>query len=66
MRIDFDRATLTEIEQALREDGYDELVPRAYEIRRAGQNGALVWTRDHLTTTDASRINARPRREGSS
>ena len=60
--IDFDRASLTEIEAALRTDGYEALVPRAFEVRRAGQRGALLWTPERLTTTDESRISARPER----
>lgn len=59
-KLDFDHAPLAAIEAALVEDGYGALVPRAFEIRRAGQHGALLWTAQRLVTTDASRIDARP------
>ena len=53
------RTTTTEIATALREDGYDPAL--ALAVRRAARAGALLWTRDRLTSTDASRIDARPR-----
>lgn len=52
------------ITSALRADGYAALVGREDEIRRAALTGALLWTRERLTTTDKSRIDARPKRTG--
>lgn len=54
------RTTLSEIRALLRADGYHALLPRAREIKQAFAHGALVWTTAQLTTTDQSRINARP------
>jgi hypothetical protein len=54
------RTTVAQIRAALREDGYAALTPRAKEILDAAWRGCLVWTAERLTTTDASRIDARP------
>lgn len=61
------RTPLIAIERALRADGFDVPVgdalstPRA--IKRAALNGALLWTSERVTTTDASRIDLRLRRD---
>lgn len=55
------RTTLEEIRSALLADGYQELRDRAKEIKQAALTGCLLWTSERLTTTDASRIDARPR-----
>lgn len=55
------KTTLAELRGFLREDGYGHLASRAAEIKKARQAGCLLWTRERLVTTDASRINARPR-----
>ncbi len=54
------KTTISQVRAALREDGYAALAPRAKEILDAAWRGCLLWTRDRLTTTDASRIDARP------
>jgi hypothetical protein len=55
------RTTHEAIRSMLREDGYGEtVVERAAEIKDAAGRGALLWTRTRLTTTDSSRIDARP------
>jgi len=54
------RTTLAEIRTMLYADGYDSLLERAREIKRAALAGCCVWTRDHIITTDASRIHAVP------
>ena len=51
-----------DIRAALYEDGYEDLVGREREIQTALRAGALLWTAARLTTTDASRIDARPGR----
>ena len=56
------RTTLASIREMLRADGYDDLVTtRAADIKRAARGGALLWSAHRLTTTDASRIDERPR-----
>jgi hypothetical protein len=52
------RTTLATIANALREDGYDPALAPA--VKAASRRGALIWTRDRLTTTDASRLDLRP------
>ena len=52
------RTTLAEIRAMLRLDGYDSLLGRARDIKHAAQTGCLLWTRDHIITSDASRIHA--------
>lgn len=52
--------TLPDIRAMLRDDGYTQLLDHASEIRRAALSGTLLWTRERLTTTDASRIDVRP------
>lgn len=60
-RIITSRTTHQAIRSMLRADGYGEsVVDRAAEIKDAAGRGCLLWTRDRLTTTDASRIDARP------
>ena len=54
--------TTARIAERLMDQGYGALIGRAEEIRAAAQNGALLWTRKRLTTTDGSRIDARPRK----
>jgi hypothetical protein len=44
----------------LHEDGYDKLQPLASAIQAAARRGALLWTPERITTTDASKIDARP------
>lgn len=55
------KTTLAEIRSALLADGYEALRDRAAEIKKAALTGCLLWTPERLTTTDASRIDARPR-----
>jgi hypothetical protein len=57
------RMTLAEIRELLIKDGYRALTPRASEIKAAARTGCLLWTRARLTTTDRSRIDARPEGE---
>lgn len=52
--------SVREIEAALDRDGYYGLIGREREIQRAAREGALLWTPQRLTTTDASQIDARP------
>jgi len=53
--------SLSSIREALSRDGYDRAtVERADEIRHAAAVGCLLWTSARLTTTDRSRIDARP------
>ena len=54
------RTPLADVRRALRIDGYDALTPRAADIKRAAVVGALLWTRERIRTTDASRIDATP------
>lgn len=54
------RTTLDQIRTALHLDGYGALAPRASEIKQAADRGCLLWTSNRLTTTDRSRIDARP------
>ena len=63
--IDDLRASLSEARRArcaefLERDGFDPELAEA--VLQAHEAGALLWTRSRLTTTDASRIDARPRR----
>lgn len=53
------RTTVTEIRDRLHETGFATLSDRAAEIKRAASKGCLLWTAERLTTTDASRIDAR-------
>jgi hypothetical protein len=52
--------TMRQIRSMLTHDGYDPSL--AEDVRRAHHAGCLLWTRDRLTTTDASRIDVRPQR----
>lgn len=52
------QTTLAEIRDMLCEDGYEHLINRAKEIKSAARHGSLMWTREKLYTTDASRISA--------
>lgn len=52
------KTTVSEIEAALRADGYSELLAKA--VKQAWASGCLLWTSERLTTTNASRIDARP------
>ncbi len=58
-----DATPLTAIRAALKADGYGALVEEARRIRQAASVGCLLWTPERLTTTDGSRIDARPARE---
>lgn len=53
------RTTVTEIRDRLHETGFAKLSDRAGEIKLAAASGCLLWTSERLTTTDASRIDAR-------
>lgn len=55
-----ERRPLATLRAQLREGGYGYLVDRAEEIRAAAARGCLLWTHRRLTTTDYSRIDARP------
>jgi len=50
------------IERALIADGYTVVRGMADAVKRAAQKGCLLWTSERITTTDSSRIDARPRR----
>lgn len=52
------RTPLASIREMLFEDGFGHVDPKA--VRTAAAKGCLLWTRERLTTTDASRIDARP------
>lgn len=54
------KTTVLEIADLLEQDGYDRSL--ANQVRRAASRGCLLWTRDRLTTTDSSAIDARPSR----
>jgi hypothetical protein len=54
------RTPLADIREWLHEGGYGHLAPRAAEIREAAGTGCLLWTKERLTTTNGSRIDARP------
>ncbi|HEX7069878.1 MAG TPA: hypothetical protein VF190_03685 [Rhodothermales bacterium] len=54
------RTPLAEIRTMLCADGYESLVDRADDVKRAAVSGCLLWTSERLTTTDRSRIDARP------
>lgn len=58
-----ERATVNQIRDALEDGGYFQLVGREGDIREAAKRGALLWTAKRLTTTDGSRIDARPQVE---
>lgn len=60
MRTRVEHAMLSDLEDWLCQDGYEALVPRAREIRIAAERGCLLWTKERLTTTDLSQIDARP------
>ena len=53
-----DTMTLADLRELLARDGYP--VEHARAVQRAATIGALLWTRDRLTTTDSSRIDERP------
>lgn len=48
------------VRRMLTGDGYDSSL--AEDVLAAARKGALLWTRERLTTTDSSRIDARPTR----
>ena len=50
------------ISALLERDGYDRLIGREATIKQAAARGALLWTRERLTTTDGTGIDARPER----
>ena len=50
------RTTIAEIVDALYQDGFEDLVERAVELKRAARAGCLLWTAARVTTTDASHI----------
>ena len=52
------KTTVSEIAAALRVDGYSESLASA--VKQAWTCGCLLWTPERLTTTNASRIDARP------
>ena len=54
------RTSREDIRRMLREDGYGKLQPYASAIQAAARRGALLWTSERLTTTDASKLDARP------
>jgi len=54
------KTTVQTIAALLLQDGYKPGLAGA--VKRAALRGCLVWTPERLTTTDASRIDARPRR----
>lgn len=54
------KTTLTQVASMLRADGFDPALASA--VKRAARTGSLLWTSERLTTTDASRIDARPSR----
>lgn len=56
------RMSVATIESALIADGYTVFRGMADAVKRAAQKGCLLWTSERLTTTDSSRIDARPRR----
>ncbi len=53
------RTTLSQIRSMLADDGYDQALAPA--VKQAARTGSLLWTRERLTTTDASRLDVRPR-----
>lgn len=55
------RMSLDTLRAALRSGGYAHLEDRAAEISAAAKAGCLLWSATRLTTTDASRIDERPR-----
>ena len=57
------RMSLKTLSEALAAGGHAALVGRASEIKRAAKSGCLLWSSTRLTTTDGSRIDARPARE---
>lgn len=54
------KTTISEIEKMLTEDGFGALAKQAKQIKKAAISGALLWTPARITTTDNSRIDARP------
>jgi hypothetical protein len=48
------RTTVAEIADQLEADGFDPGL--AAQVKKASKTGSLLWTRDKLVTTDASRI----------
>lgn len=60
-RIITSRTSIEGIRSMLRADGYGEnVVSLASSIKDAAGRGLLVWTKDRITTTDESRIDAQP------
>ena len=57
-RIGVEHWLLSKVESELYGDGYDSRLAR--DVRIAAERGCLLWTKERLTTTDASRIDARP------
>lgn len=56
------RSTVADVRDMLREDGYPDDTETARAVRAAHRRGALLWTRERLTTTDASRLDLRAER----
>lgn len=54
------KTSLRQIRNALQEDGFFDAVDHEAEVKAAALRGCLLWTRERLTTTDASRIDVRP------
>jgi hypothetical protein len=54
--------SVASIEDALRVGGYAVYPGMADAVKRAAAKGCLLWTSERLTTTDSSRIDARPQR----
>jgi|HigsolmetaAR202D_1030399.scaffolds.fasta_scaffold49377_2 hypothetical protein len=54
------KTTVAEVRAMAREDGFEITSAEARQILAAHKKGALVWTRDRITTTDASRLDLRP------
>lgn len=52
------KTPVSDIAAALSEDGYSDSLASA--VKQAALAGCLLWTKERLTTTNASRINARP------
>lgn len=51
---------ISEIQEKLREDGYPDGIAVAVAVKKAAATGCLVWTREHLKTTDSSRLDLLP------
>lgn len=58
------RMSAEALRAALEAGGYEALVGREADIKRAAKSGCLLWSSTRLTTTDSSRIDERPAREG--